>query len=95
MRLLALNEVGGDPGRFSLPVEDFHARCAERARRFEQAPERAMELYGPALFQDRQESLSAGWQTTGNVLRDLCGERCGPGTSNCRGGSYFFVVLFV
>jgi hypothetical protein len=40
--------------------------------------ERAMELYGHALFQDRQESLSAGWQTTGNVLRDLCGERCGP-----------------
>jgi (1->4)-alpha-D-glucan 1-alpha-D-glucosylmutase len=34
VRLLALNEVGGDPGRFSLPVEDFHARCAERARRF-------------------------------------------------------------
>src|ERR1700735_4298870 len=40
--------------------------------------ERAIEIYGPVLFQDRQESLSAGWQTTGNVLRDLCGERCGP-----------------
>ena len=34
VRLLALNEVGGDPGRFSLFVADFHARCAERARRF-------------------------------------------------------------
>jgi (1->4)-alpha-D-glucan 1-alpha-D-glucosylmutase len=34
VRLLALNEVGGDPGRFSLPVADFHARCAKRARRF-------------------------------------------------------------
>jgi (1->4)-alpha-D-glucan 1-alpha-D-glucosylmutase len=34
VRLLALNEVGGDPGRFSLPVADFHSRCAERARRF-------------------------------------------------------------
>jgi (1->4)-alpha-D-glucan 1-alpha-D-glucosylmutase len=34
VRLLTLNEVGGDPGRFSLSVEDFHARCAERARRF-------------------------------------------------------------
>jgi (1->4)-alpha-D-glucan 1-alpha-D-glucosylmutase len=34
VRLLALNEVGGDPGRFSLSVDDFHARCAERARRF-------------------------------------------------------------
>ncbi len=34
VRLLALNEVGGDPGRFSLSVADFHTRCAERARRF-------------------------------------------------------------
>jgi (1->4)-alpha-D-glucan 1-alpha-D-glucosylmutase len=36
VRLLALNEVGGDPGRFSLSVADFHDRCAERARRFPQ-----------------------------------------------------------
>ncbi|MBS1843594.1 MAG: malto-oligosyltrehalose synthase [Actinobacteria bacterium] len=34
VRLLALNEVGGDPGRFNLSVADFHARCGERARRF-------------------------------------------------------------
>jgi (1->4)-alpha-D-glucan 1-alpha-D-glucosylmutase len=33
-RLLALNEVGGDPGRFSVSVDDFHAACAERALRF-------------------------------------------------------------
>ncbi len=32
-RLLALNEVGGDPGRFGVAVEDFHAACAERAAR--------------------------------------------------------------
>jgi (1->4)-alpha-D-glucan 1-alpha-D-glucosylmutase len=37
VRLLALNEVGGDPGRFSLSVAGFHARCAERARRFPQS----------------------------------------------------------
>jgi (1->4)-alpha-D-glucan 1-alpha-D-glucosylmutase len=36
VRLLALNEVGGDPGRFSLSVADFHDRCVERARRFPQ-----------------------------------------------------------
>ncbi|HEY0276896.1 MAG TPA: malto-oligosyltrehalose synthase [Solirubrobacterales bacterium] len=36
VRLLALNEVGGDPGRFSLSVAEFHDRCAERARRFPQ-----------------------------------------------------------
>ncbi len=29
-RLLALNEVGGDPGRFSLSVADFHAANLER-----------------------------------------------------------------
>ena len=33
-RLLALNDVGGDPSRFSLRVDDFHAANAERAERF-------------------------------------------------------------
>jgi len=33
-RLVALNEVGGDPGRWSVSVEDFHAANLERARRF-------------------------------------------------------------
>jgi (1->4)-alpha-D-glucan 1-alpha-D-glucosylmutase len=32
-RLVALNEVGGDPGRFGMSVADFHVRCAERLRR--------------------------------------------------------------
>jgi (1->4)-alpha-D-glucan 1-alpha-D-glucosylmutase len=32
-RLLALNEVGGDPLRFGLSVEEFHRRCRERAPR--------------------------------------------------------------
>jgi (1->4)-alpha-D-glucan 1-alpha-D-glucosylmutase len=32
-RLAALNEVGGDPGRFSLPVEEFHRANAERLER--------------------------------------------------------------
>jgi (1->4)-alpha-D-glucan 1-alpha-D-glucosylmutase len=30
-RLLALNDVGGDPGRFGVGVEEFHAGNAERA----------------------------------------------------------------
>jgi (1->4)-alpha-D-glucan 1-alpha-D-glucosylmutase len=34
LRLLALNEVGGDPGRFSLGVRDFHAANRQRAQRF-------------------------------------------------------------
>ena len=33
-RLLALCDVGGDPSRFGLDVEGFHAANAERARRF-------------------------------------------------------------
>ena len=32
-RLIALNEVGGDPTRFGLTVDEFHRRNAERARR--------------------------------------------------------------
>src|SRR5207237_3226334 len=33
VRLLALNEVGGDPHRFGLSVEAFHAANADRSRR--------------------------------------------------------------
>jgi (1->4)-alpha-D-glucan 1-alpha-D-glucosylmutase len=33
-RLLALNDVGGDPGRWGVSVADFHARNAERAVRY-------------------------------------------------------------
>ena len=33
-RLLALNDVGGDPSRFSLRVDAFHAANRERAERF-------------------------------------------------------------
>jgi (1->4)-alpha-D-glucan 1-alpha-D-glucosylmutase len=34
LRLAALNEVGGDPGRFWLPVDDFHRGNIEREVRF-------------------------------------------------------------
>jgi (1->4)-alpha-D-glucan 1-alpha-D-glucosylmutase len=34
VRLLALNDVGGDPSRFSIGVDAFHAANAERAARF-------------------------------------------------------------
>jgi (1->4)-alpha-D-glucan 1-alpha-D-glucosylmutase len=37
LRLLALNDVGGDPGRWGVSVQDFHAANAERARRFPRA----------------------------------------------------------
>jgi (1->4)-alpha-D-glucan 1-alpha-D-glucosylmutase len=35
-RLVALNEVGGDPGRFALTVDDFHRASLRRAARFPQ-----------------------------------------------------------
>ena len=31
-RLVCLNEVGNDPGKFGASIEDFHAQNAERAR---------------------------------------------------------------
>jgi (1->4)-alpha-D-glucan 1-alpha-D-glucosylmutase len=34
VRLLSLNEVGGDPGRFGTSVDQFHAACAETAERW-------------------------------------------------------------
>jgi (1->4)-alpha-D-glucan 1-alpha-D-glucosylmutase len=33
-RLLALNDVGGDPSRFGIDVQRFHAGCRERLERF-------------------------------------------------------------
>jgi (1->4)-alpha-D-glucan 1-alpha-D-glucosylmutase len=33
-RLVALNEVGGDPGRFGVSPEEFHRRCQENAGRW-------------------------------------------------------------
>jgi (1->4)-alpha-D-glucan 1-alpha-D-glucosylmutase len=36
-RLLALNDVGGDPSRFGIAVERFHSGCRERAERFPEA----------------------------------------------------------
>ncbi len=35
-RLVALNEVGGDPGRFGSSVEDFHMACAVNQRQWPQ-----------------------------------------------------------
>jgi (1->4)-alpha-D-glucan 1-alpha-D-glucosylmutase len=36
-KLLALNDVGGEPSRFGISVADFHARNAERAARYPEA----------------------------------------------------------
>jgi (1->4)-alpha-D-glucan 1-alpha-D-glucosylmutase len=36
-RLVSLNEVGGDPGRFGLSPDEFHAACAEAQARWPRA----------------------------------------------------------
>lgn len=36
-RLLARNEVGGDPAQFAMPVADFHAACIRRQQAFPHA----------------------------------------------------------
>jgi (1->4)-alpha-D-glucan 1-alpha-D-glucosylmutase len=36
-RFIALNEVGGDPGRFGIDAEEFHSRFAQRARNWPHA----------------------------------------------------------
>ena len=36
-RLVSLNEVGGDPGRFGLSLDEFHAACAEAQARWPRA----------------------------------------------------------
>ena len=33
-RLVSLNEVGGDPGRFGISLDDFHRHCEETERRW-------------------------------------------------------------
>lgn len=33
-RFISLNEVGGDPGHFGLPLDEFHAACAEAQARW-------------------------------------------------------------
>ena len=36
-RLVSLNEVGGDPGRFGISVDEFHASCGEAQARWPRA----------------------------------------------------------
>jgi (1->4)-alpha-D-glucan 1-alpha-D-glucosylmutase len=34
LRLVSLNEVGGEPDRFGIPLEEFHAQCQSRQERW-------------------------------------------------------------
>jgi (1->4)-alpha-D-glucan 1-alpha-D-glucosylmutase len=80
LRLLALNDVGGDPARFSLRVERFHAANRERAERFplnllatqthdtKRSGDVRARLGALASMPDRWVSLVRRWLATSRVL---------------------------
>jgi (1->4)-alpha-D-glucan 1-alpha-D-glucosylmutase len=80
LRLLALNDVGGDPSRFSLRVERFHAANRERAERFplnllatqthdtKRSGDVRARLGAIASMPERWVSLVRRWLATSRVL---------------------------
>ncbi len=80
LRLLALNDVGGDPARFSLRVERFHAANRERAERFplnllatqthdtKRSGDVRARLGALASMPERWASLVRRWLATSRVL---------------------------
>lgn len=85
LRLTALNEVGGDPGRFSLPVAEFHQANAARAARFprhllasqthdtKRSGDVRARIGALAGVAARWRELVLGWREVNSSLRD------GPG----------------
>ncbi len=80
LRLLALNDVGGDPSRFSISVAQFHAANAERAERFplnllatqthdtKRSGDVRARLGALASVPDRWAALVRRWLATSRVL---------------------------
>jgi (1->4)-alpha-D-glucan 1-alpha-D-glucosylmutase len=80
-RLLCLNEVGGAPDRFSLPVDDFHTANLERLRRFpyhllasqthdtKRSGDVRARLVALSWLADDWRRLLADWRTAGEKLR--------------------------
>ncbi|HEX3615301.1 MAG TPA: malto-oligosyltrehalose synthase [Solirubrobacteraceae bacterium] len=72
-RLLALNDVGGDPGRFGIAVDDFHEGNAARAQRHPEAllsvmthdAKRSLDTRARmavlSQIPERWESVARGW----------------------------------
>jgi (1->4)-alpha-D-glucan 1-alpha-D-glucosylmutase len=85
VRLLALNEVGADPGRFGLSVDGFHDAAAERARRFPAAllagtthdTKRSLDVRARigalALLADEWAEQALEWRRLNASLRGLGG----------------------
>ena len=91
LRLTALNEVGGDPGRFSLPVEDFHRANAARAARFplhmlasqthdtKRSGDVRARIGTLAAFAPEWRELVVGWREANQPLRARRRARCQRG----------------
>ena len=90
LRLLALNEVGGDPERFGLPLAEFHAANLERAAPVPARPAGDLDPRHQALGRQPRADRGAGrdgralarararWHAMAAPLRDE-GAPDGPG----------------
>lgn len=85
LRLLCLNEVGGDPDRFGLSVEEFHRRNVQRATRFpegllstqthdtKRSGDARARLAALSTMPARWSELTLAWLALGEQLRDAHG----------------------
>ena len=78
-RLLALNDVGGDPGRFSLRVEQFHAANARAGGAVPAQPARHPDARHQALGRRARADRRAGVDAGG-----VRGATCGRWLNVCR-----------
>ncbi len=82
-RLLALNDVGGDPGRFGVGIDDFHAGNAARALRYPEALLTTM-THDAKRSLDTRASLAVlsqipeQWSVTVRRWLDLSEQHCHP-----------------
>jgi (1->4)-alpha-D-glucan 1-alpha-D-glucosylmutase len=92
-RLLSRNEVGSDPGRFSLSVQEFHAACADRAEHFpnsmlttathdhKRGEDVRMRIAALSELPDEWEQAVRGWMEMNTPLRSKITEE--DGTPAC------------
>jgi (1->4)-alpha-D-glucan 1-alpha-D-glucosylmutase len=84
LRLLALNEVGGDPARFGLTVDELHARNERRAERFprgllvtqthdtKRSGDVRARIGALSVVADDWASLAAGWVREADAPDEHC-----------------------
>jgi (1->4)-alpha-D-glucan 1-alpha-D-glucosylmutase len=92
-RLLSRNEVGSDPGRFSLSVQDFHAVCVDRAQQFpnsmlatathdhKRGEDTRARIAAISELPDEWEQAVRGWMEMNTPLRSRIAEE--DGTPAC------------